>query len=269
MSVVGLYQFYIGVGLDPLLTLLVEEYEKWLNYILGWAAPFIEALTRWLGWNITLHAHWRHIFVLLGLYFFAGASVEREEQRIGRQSAWIFRLSTGLIIAISTSILLGTVPVTSSDIWPNLMLTLIAFCAVATNDLSLRAYRAWRMLPYETMQRLKGQPTSRWHYFRNAAIPITLRTIVGVVFAYLAIHLLRQTIAPGILALISFVLYLALNQIYLGIREVDLLRDGNESWRSAAGRSRGILIGLNMLWVFVVALAILLLSIARELASTH
>lgn len=267
MSLIGLYQHYVKVGLDPILSLLVDNYEKLLNYLLGWAAPGIEFIASWIGWDITLHPHWRHIFVLLGLYFFAGASVEKEEHKLGRKNCWRFRLFLGLIIAITTSVLLGAIPVTKADIWPNFLMVLIAFCAVAFNDLFLRAYRGWQTLRYETTERLNGDLPTKWQYFMDAAIPITIRTIGGIAIAFPTIMVVRQMMAPGIVILILFVLYLSMNQIYLGVREVSKLRKDGESWRFAARRSRGILIGANMLWVFVVAVVGLTMSIAKKLAS--
>lgn len=269
ISLIALYQHYIQVGLDPLLSLLVDEYEKALNFLLGWAAPLIEQIARRLGWDITLYSHWRHILVLLGLYFFSGASIEKEEHKLGRPSSWQFRLILGIIIAVLTSVLLGAISVTTADVSRNFLIALVAFSATAMNDLLLRAYRGWRTLRYETTERVKGDLPTRWKYFSDAAIPIVTRTFVGLVIAFPAILIVRHTTAPGVVILMLFVLYLALNQIYVGARELGKLRNEGEAWQSAASRSRGILIGTNMLWVFVVAIAALTISIAKELAATH
>ena len=146
MSLISLYSYYGKHGLDETLLLVLRGYEVFLDYIVGWLKPLIEAAAQAFGWHILLYPHWRHVLVLLGIYFMAGASVEREEHNRGRTSSWKFRLALGLVIAFLTSVLVGVIPVSSSEFWPNFAIALIAFWMVACNDLILRAYRGWRTL---------------------------------------------------------------------------------------------------------------------------
>ena len=266
-SLISLYRYYGSHGLDDTLLLVLRGYETVLTFFLGWLKPTIEWVGQFIGWKVVLHPHWRHVLVLLGLYFMAGASVEREEHKQGRTSSWKFRLALGVSIAFVTSILVGAIPVSNTAFLPNFIIALIAFVMVACNDMLLRAYRGWRTLKYETQERIKGNAVGRWEYFWQAGRPITQRTIISLAVAAPLILAAGQVLAPGVAVLMLFVLYLGAIQIYLGAKELRHLRKPGEPWTQAAARSRGMLIGINMVVTFVVALVLVAVSVAKDLVT--
>jgi hypothetical protein len=73
-SILRLIEVGFTSGFGSLLGLLLGYYEKLLGWLVWPVEPFIKArlaqLHQYIGWPEAVYAHWRHVFVLLGLYFF-------------------------------------------------------------------------------------------------------------------------------------------------------------------------------------------------------
>jgi hypothetical protein len=60
-------------GFSPTLQLMLDAYENTTRFFLGWTEPYIRGLItglrNFVGWDLTLYPHWKHIFLLMMLYF--------------------------------------------------------------------------------------------------------------------------------------------------------------------------------------------------------
>jgi hypothetical protein len=111
LSMVGWARAGFHFELGPILLAALEKYEKLVNFLLGWADPYIsialKKIAEWFGWHLHLHPHWRHVFVLIGLYCFRGARADYKE---GNLITGTFRLVMGFVIAHTTHYVRVSVP---------------------------------------------------------------------------------------------------------------------------------------------------------------
>ncbi|MEA2976203.1 MAG: hypothetical protein QOF19_1723 [Alphaproteobacteria bacterium] len=251
--------FNIGIG--PTLSILIGYYDQIVSFFLGSLKPYIEIALRSLGWPITLHPHWKHIFVLLALYFLSGFKVELAEYRAGRTSSPIFRLLLGLSITSITSVTVGAIPLTRTGHPTNFLAAAIPLFLVSVNDFLLRAWRGLFARQYET-QRVGSSAQTWWEYVRPAARGIGIRMLIGLVVIFGLLFLFAGQIAsPGLACLAVIVIYLAIYQLYLGVVELSSLRQANETTAAASLRSRGLMIGFTIFRV--VLWSALLMSVEK------
>lgn len=93
----------------PFLSRVLEELERAYAYFFGFAEPLIRQALAYLkatfGWDLDLHRHWKHIFVLMGLYFGATRQKLWDE---GHKSFSLFTFLEGGVIALFASVGTGT-----------------------------------------------------------------------------------------------------------------------------------------------------------------
>ncbi len=143
-----------------------------------WIKPYIENAIEWiLAWRINLYPHWKHIFVLLSLYFFSGA---RTEFVVHHYFTAIFRLLLGFCIASAVAIGIGILPLTRLDVGANFLIAAIPLFGTSINDIALRAWRATFTRAKELARRHEIAQ-SWWKYFRPAFIGVLIRTGAALV----------------------------------------------------------------------------------------
>jgi len=88
----------------------MDWYDALIKILLGWLEPYINAALDWIAvlinWDLQLYPHWKHVFVLLGLYFFTKALTSF---RAGAFGSGIFQLMLGLTVALTTAVAAGTI----------------------------------------------------------------------------------------------------------------------------------------------------------------
>jgi hypothetical protein len=115
-SLLALYQ----AGFDappfaPFLQLILDFDSEIKRYIFKSIEPLLTELTRrfneWTGWRLELYPYWKHIVVLLWLYFGGGARLAwRQNDKAGA----IFRVVWGGLIAVPAGAAFGLVPMEST-----------------------------------------------------------------------------------------------------------------------------------------------------------
>jgi len=252
LSGIGLAQDGFHIGLGPTLLLMLDWYDKFVGALLGWADPWIKIIVvwiaGWLNWNIVLYPHWRHIFVLLGLYCFRGAWADYAD---GNPITAAFRLFLGFIVVVTTSITVGVVPLTQGDLITNFLIAAVPILGIFFNDVILRLWRATFTRVNEA-RRIKKQTPTWWGYFGKVFFLILGRTIVSLAVVYfgLQIPIIQRIPSPGLAMLALLIVSHALHQLVLGARETKLIQSDGETWRHAFHRSRGTIIGFGILGVF-------------------
>lgn len=224
LSVVKLAQHAFEAGLGPALRIVAGYYENLVRALLGWAEPCIkEQLARmgeYLGWNLHLYPHWRHIFVLLGIYVFRDVA-----SAFGfpyRGTAY-FRLVFGPPLALAASIGAGSVP-PQSGVWWNFFEAALPILALALYELG---YWAWAATTFrKTHARLRRMVVPTWWaYFRTGLYYASRNTAVAMILllAGLQIPFVGALPDPG-LAMLGFLIVLyAAHMILVAVREVKTL----------------------------------------------
>ena len=93
------------------LQLVLDYYETLVHILVGWTEPYLHALLLFIhdltNWQLKLDPNWKHIFVLLMLFFGAFARHLSASTRTGAIILW----ACGVIVSLATSVWLGVEPV--------------------------------------------------------------------------------------------------------------------------------------------------------------
>src|SRR5215467_3195847 len=110
LSIVFLLKQGFDLGFVAPLQRVLDFYDWTTRLALGWAEPWIQEqlkpVSRWLGLELKLSASWRHVFVLMELYFGAHA---RANWNQGRPRFGLFTAVWGLIVALIASTMAGAI----------------------------------------------------------------------------------------------------------------------------------------------------------------
>lgn len=100
--------FDMGSFAAPL-QLLLSYYEAIINVLLGWTEPYLHAMLAFLrdllGQDLRLDAHWKHVFVLMMLFF---SAFVRDVLRFSRMGGAMIAATFGILLSLGIGILLGT-----------------------------------------------------------------------------------------------------------------------------------------------------------------
>lgn len=245
LAIVALLREGFDLGLAAPLVAILNVYEQLTGAVFDPIATLIKSLGNWLGFKIELFSHWKHVFLLMSLYFFAGVRVEilSGKQWVGI----VVRVVLGFCLALATSVLLGVNPLTTTDSLANFFAAAIPALATFLNDLALRGWRV--CFQYSRISGWFNRvPPSRFEYFMQGARGILLRTIVclAVIIVGLYLSSVIRFGSPGLVLLGFVILVHALNLIFLGVREIEWRRQEGDTVTAAFLRSRATLIGLQM-----------------------
>lgn len=98
-------------GISKPILLVLQYYNSLLNFLLGWLTPYITSILTYINnfiwWKLELGEHWKHIFVLLWIYFVTNASTNW-----GLNRKWYATLTLiwGLQAALISSVIAATLP---------------------------------------------------------------------------------------------------------------------------------------------------------------
>jgi hypothetical protein len=240
LSIVMLAKEGFSVSFVSALQAVLDFYEQALQALFGWAEPWIRhclVLTRrWLG-ELDLHSHWKHVVVLLGVYFGADA---RTSLGFGNYGSAAYRFLIGMMIAVAAGVAAGTFPASTAG---SIGIAFAAMAGIALYDLLECTWQAiWFRQPTETW----------WIAFRPRLIDLVARTVFGVALVLLALQLpiVRRLPNPGVAALGIYALAIAVWWMWWGARHVASNRSPDDSWTTALFRRAGTRVGIAMLTAF-------------------
>jgi len=260
-SAFALFHYSLKFGLGSIFQLLLEYYDRVVGLFLGWAKPYIESGLACVGWSLSLYPQWKHILVIMCIYFLRNAlnSYRADDRGIGH-----FELVWGFTVALVASVAAGTLPLTSEDQIANFLIAAIPIGGIWAYEIG---DVAWRATFYrERAARIYHRPTPTWWaYFEGGLRGTTVRTLIGIVLLAVGLQVpaLQRLPAPGLVLLAALVFAQALNFLRMGISDAERLRTPGESWSSAYWRTGVAKLGAAMLSVFFWA-GILLLSSAGQ-----
>jgi hypothetical protein len=238
LSVAKLVQHGLNYGLGPTLQVIANYYETFTRVMLGWAEPCIReqfvALSGYLSWPLHLYPHWKHIFVLMGLYFFRAAG---NAFRAGYRGTALFRALWGLLVAVTASVIAGTVPLSQNDMWANTLVAAVPIIGVTLHDVG---YAAWSATTYRKKRsKLFHTPVPTWWaYFRAGVFFALGRAAIGLAALWIGLQLpfIQRLPSPGLAMLGILIIGLGVYWLSLAASQVRSIRKKDETLFAALNR---------------------------------
>ena len=261
LSLFGLIRYGIGFGLNGVFAKLFGRYEKLLTDLFGWAEPFINAwlaeLGNYISWPLALYPHWKHFFVLLGIYFFREVALGVRLYGLGYA---IFNGVLGFVVALVFSVGAGTFPSAPNDSASNFLIGAIPVLGAAVYGVIGFMWDATFIRDQHAKDRNLPTPTW-WGHFRWGLSRIAIRSIVGLVLIWAGLQFLiiRHLPEPGVAMFAALILAFAFYWLFNGVSDGLKIRREGENWHTAYLRSGYTQLGIAMLstyfWVAVFLVA--------------
>jgi hypothetical protein len=259
-SVLMLVKQGLDIGFVGPFKLVLEEYEFWTHAFFGWwADPAIRLallhVRDWIGLDLHLSPEWKHIFLILCVYFGASARVERSDRR------WLSVLFTvlwGGFIATIGSVAFGSVLL--GDPTSGVLACIVPVTAVVFYELGRRIWNA-------TYFRPAGE-NWRENFLMGARIYVVPVALIGGFSLIVAVVLKAVSgtiVNPGLTAFFGFIILLGLRWVSRGLRRAINDRRIGESWAKRYYRSRSGRMGLYMFGVIGGVVAFLLANAGVKL----
>ncbi len=258
-SVVSLIQHAFSVGFISAIQIMLDFYERLICMLIGWwAEPIIRDLLARLNalvdWDLHLYPHWKHIFVLVAVYFFRDAAASGPIKRPGGE---IFLSAIGLPIAAAISIGAGCIAASPNNWRANFAIAAVAVIGVTLFDIAKLIWYAGWLRPWVAKRR--GRTLEKYWPYLTGRLHFPARTfLVGMLIAASApaIPLVRDLPNSGLAVVLVLVLILTVYWLGVGVTRVDEVRQPGDTWWGAFRRSGPGLLGLAMLSVFIGAFVV-------------
>jgi hypothetical protein len=215
---------------------VLDTYELISQAVFGKFEPALEhglrIAQRHTGRELHLYPHWKHVFLLLWLYFLADlrSAIEQSKFVIA-----IILFLWGTLVALIASVGAGTVPLDGDA--PQFAHTVLVAFPVAGVTLH---QIAWCLLEAIGSRTPGESAATRFIMFlREEVLPIALGGLIAVALCYEApsIPLLAQSSDPGVALLIAALVVLAVFHLWRGGVYAALDRHPSESWWRTVSRT--------------------------------
>jgi hypothetical protein len=278
LAVLKLIEFGLDFRFDfeGVIQYLVDEYEAAASAVAALFEPHIRSLLTtigdWFGWNLTLQPHWKHVFVLLGVYFFRDSRMFR---KLRYYDVAIVSFVWGAIVAFFASVVAGSIAVERGDMHANFLIgatPVVAFFAyILGPTLASALSRREQSAAY-----LGGQVEPFWSYLSRRVWRNLI--VVSVGLAILAFFLLVPGVAnslpvigelrsPGLVLLAVLIILLAGYWLGRGYKQASRqARDKGAPFSRTFFNSGNVNLSIAMLSPFVGSAAIVLFDRLLKLA---
>jgi hypothetical protein len=251
LSILAWKGFHFGFG--PFLLAVLEQIEADYEFFFSFIEPYVQMavaeLRAVLGWNLQLFPHWKHVFVLMWLYFGTNA---RQVLSSGGWGGAAFRFLWGGAIAISAGVLAGVVAL--NDASSNMAMAFWPMMGIVVFDFGRDAWSAVYVR--------NEQYTWAQDFWRRAQFTITRRALPGAILLTIgtqsdSIPILQNIPNRGLALLFAVILALALYYLYRGATAPS--KQGVTPWQRFlnTGRTR---IALDMLSVIGLAALVVIIG---------
>jgi hypothetical protein len=237
-SALVLIKHAFHVGFIGPFRLIVEEYEIWVHAFFGWwAEPLLQKLLlylrSWLDVDLHLTPDWQHVFLIMLLYFAAGA---RADSYRGRQATMIFAWIWGGLVALTASVAFAALPPLNST--AHTLLVGIPMVGLALYELGRRFWAATflRALNVSWLESFKTGVSA-------FVVPVAM---IAIITLLLSLMLLQFGIVDGapsfaLIMLLIFVIGISITWLSRGMMRVLYDRNPGEGRferfvRSGSGR---------------------------------
>jgi hypothetical protein len=262
LSVVMLIKHGFDYGFVAPLQLVLDFYEQAMQLLFGWAEPWLReqlvGLRAWFGLDLSLYGHWKHVFLLMMLYFNANARIL---WRPGDKLLAIFLFAVGVIIALGVAI--GVSVVSLRDPLSPPLLISVPILGVVIHELA--------MALWEATFRERPPGMSWWARLRIDHRLVRWAIVLGTGAFVVSISdygraLIKQFPGVGLLVLALFIVLFAIDHIYESIRRAIDYPDEGEKWWETFHQYTLARIGLLMLASILGALVFIATNAGLKLA---
>lgn len=266
LSLVALIAHTFQVGLVNLLEALLASYNATVGFLFCRVEPYLQPAIDWFGdllhIDLTLAHHWRHVFLLVAVYFFRDAEASIA---IRRPYGATFLSIIGLPIALAISVGAGIIP--ASHEWCKVFLmgetmvvgiTIYDVAKLFWYALFLRKYHAdlTGVEPLSTSQFL-----SKYYVYPGGVFVVG--TIASAILPLTP--LARAAADPGIVTALCLILLYTAWWLAVGLRRALKKSSPARPWWRLYTQSGPGLLGLAMLTVFFWAMSLLALNYGAAL----
>jgi hypothetical protein len=262
ISLLALLKQSFDYGIGPVLMTLLDYYDKLLAVLLDWAHPYINIVLikigALIGWPFVLYPHWKHVFVLLEIYFFREATVAWTGV-YGKANA-VFCLVLGLGVAFISSVATGVVPIVQESIVGNFMIGAIPVLGAALYGVIGFLNDATFLRHAYAREHHQEIPTW-WEHYVWGIKRVVIRSLIGLLILWIGLQVpVVQTLpSPGLAMFGALVFVFGIYWLLDGIIDSARLRVQNEPRWSAYWRSNHTQLGTAMVSTFFwIALFLLL-----------
>lgn len=267
LSVVMLIKHGFEVSFVSALLIVLDYYEGGMRLLFVWVEPYIGALLRilstWIGLEMQLFSHWKHVFVLLGVYFVRDVS---ETYAVDRRGSAIFLAVLGIVFGLLASIGSGTIALSQGDRLASFLIVAIPVFGVTGYDLGkLLWYATW--LREWTAERYDEPLQDWWPYLRDRLHFVARLLAVGLAVAWfgLDVGFVQQSRNPGLVLLLALVMLLTIYWLVIGAIRAKDVRIDDDTWLQAFQRTGAALLGIAMLRVLIFSALFLLTNAGLKL----
>lgn len=264
-SVTSLVRTALTVDLKAFFNSVLQRYDAFVSVALCWAQPALNELAelvgRWIGWRLHVYDHWKHVFVLLLVYFFRDQGAGGWIRRPG---GWAFFLCVGLPVAVLTSVFSGCIDVGGNNLATNslahfgltngadILVAATAVVGVGIYDFAKLLWYTFWLRKWHARQRGKPVLKIGEFFFAYLRYPV-LVFAAGMLGAILGPQapILRDVTSPGLAVIVLLVLALTIYWLWVGATRIDEVREPDDTWWRAFPRSGPGLLGLWMSVVFI------------------
>lgn len=249
------HAFDVGF-VDPI-RLVLDEYQFWVHAFFGWwAEPFLNwllaHLTTWMKLDLHLSQEWQHVFLIMWLYFAAGARVDKYRHR---ETSMLFTMVWGGLVALITAVAFGALPF--DDPSGKVSSAAIPIAGLVVYELGRRVWAATYLRSSD-----QSWPESFYIGVRSFVFPIAL---VGVMMLLVSLMLLELSVigdtpSPGLVTLFIFILGASAMLFGRGLIRIFYDREPGERRVARFNRSGS---GRMSFYVFTVMIAVAMFLVAN------
>jgi hypothetical protein len=275
LSILKLIEFGLDLNLDfeEVIRRIVEDYDALLALVLTPIVNAVLALLReWFDIDLHVHPHWKHVFVLLGIYFFRDSRMFR---KLGYYDVAAVSLVWGALVAFATSVIVGLIPLERGDMWSNFLIGAMPVAGFFVYILGPTfASALWRR--EDSARYLGGHAEPFWSYIWRRAKRNFLVLSVGVVFLGLCLVVppigdmlpaIRDVRSPGLVLLAVLILVLAAYWLWRGLGQAhQQARKTGVPLRTALSNSGNVNLSMAMLAPFAASILLVALNELLKLA---
>lgn len=261
LSLLGVFRIGFGLGLVAAIEHIYLYYEHLLSVLVGWTEPWIRSqladLGRFLKVSLHLDSHWKHISVLLSIYFFREVGLGFRLYGAGYA---IFNGLVGLLIAVAFGVATGAVPNIPSSALAQFLIGALPVLGAAAYGIVTFAWDATYIRESQARTRHMPVPTW-WGHYRWGLTRVANRSVGGLILLWglLRIPAIQRLPEPGLAAFALLVLALACYWLVDGAFEAEKIRLPGEDWGEAYMRAGFTQLGMAMIgsffWVLLALVA--------------
>ncbi len=171
------------------LEIIIKSYDGLVVKLMSPLSPFIESIVVLIksNFNISIEPqyYWRHLFLILGVYFFSRL---RAALSGGRWLTAIFRLLWGVLIGLMTALLVSSVHLSGNDKINGIAISILGVLGILLYELGVNIWFSTFLRKYQALTHNRNVYSWR-EEFINLSLDDFLRAFFAMIFCIVLIAL--------------------------------------------------------------------------------